>query len=205
MCHSQLESHLAIQGAEARLRALSSNRAPTAASVLGALARWAGVWRRVPLPGPTVVRHLVACTLLLALIGCSAIEPIRGTRIPGMPHDEQRYVAVLGDQIYLVDARFVDSMEQTVIAVRLPGSGSADNRREIVISGAVVPEGSFFDDAIKPTAVAIAERVGMEGVCPDGEPFNLAHYDDGSVKAFFYQPRDAWTVFAYCGDGAPTS
>ncbi|MEO1000864.1 MAG: hypothetical protein AAFW69_09750 [Pseudomonadota bacterium] len=150
-------------------------------------------WPRVALPALRRLAGPVTAVLVLAvfLAGCARLEPIRGERIPGLPHEEKRFLVTLDGGAYLVDAQFVGQVSQTVIAVPA-------NRAEVAME-MPFPEAAFFDDALKPTAVDVALRVTEEGVCPEGVQFTLARNPDGDVKAFYYSPRDAWTVFGHCG------
>ncbi|MEM8792091.1 MAG: hypothetical protein AAGE80_10770 [Pseudomonadota bacterium] len=115
-------------------------------------------------------------------------------------HDDQRLLVQYAANSYFVDIRYVDIINESVIAVRT-GGGKTDGRREVQVPATVgVPSGEpFASNAYEPLVISIAEHLRKtEKICSDGQQMALRINREGEAKVTYRRSRAAWVVFAAC-------
>ncbi|MEM7178386.1 MAG: hypothetical protein AAF503_11845 [Pseudomonadota bacterium] len=115
-------------------------------------------------------------------------------------HPDKRLFVRYGADEFFVDIRYVDMIQESVIAVRESG-GKMAGRETITVPATVgIPTGQpFSSSAFEPLVVSIAQEVNAtEAICADGRKMTMRTKSDGDVRASFRSGRDAWVVFAAC-------
>lgn len=137
---------------------------------------------------------------MVAGCGNSTGQPPLAPSVAAERHPEKRLFVRYGASDYFVDIRYVDMIQESVIAVRKTG-GKMEGRETITVPATVgIPTGQpFSSSAFKPLVVSIAEEVSdTEEICADGRQMAMRKQGDGSIRTSFRSGRDAWVVFAAC-------
>ncbi len=147
-------------------------------------------------------RTPLSLALVAALAGCAVFSPPgSGGRPEAMRHPDKRFAVRYGADDFVVDVRFIDVINESVIAVR-QGRGSEGDRREpleVPPNRTVPAEVGFADEAYRAVAVDIADAItGKPPICPQGQTMRLARRDDETARTLFRPLRAAWVVFAFC-------
>ncbi|MBY8975328.1 hypothetical protein KHP62_05900 [Rhodobacteraceae bacterium NNCM2] len=137
---------------------------------------------------------------MLAGCGSSSGAPSLAPVADAEDHPDMRLYVHYGAMTYFVDVRYVDMIQESVIAVRETG-GKLDGREELTVPATIgIPTGEpFSSSAFKPLAVSIADYVRESArVCVDGAKMALRLNSDGETRASYRSGRGAWVVFAAC-------
>lgn len=137
-----------------------------------------------------------------ALVGCAPSDnaPQLAPKVDGERHPDKRLYVQYGAQKYFVDVRYVDLINESVIAVRDRG-GKSDGREAITVPATVgVPVGEpFASNSFKPLAISIAKHIrNMSKICDGGRQMALRINRDGETRVTYRSGRGAWVIFAAC-------
>ena len=117
------------------------------------------------------------------------------------PHEDARFLVRGAGDLYRVNVRYVDMIEESVIAVR-QGPGDADDAWPTIdlAEAPRAPTGLPFDaEAWRPVTLAIADTVRRQrDLCPEGREMRLSRENDGDVRTTYREKHGAWVFFAAC-------
>ena len=142
---------------------------------------------------------------LAALAAACAGPSFDGRRAEAAAHPEARFIVHYGDEVFRVNARYVDIIGESVIAVRR-GPGEADlsdwRSMEVAPDVAVPDDAGFGDDAYRRVAVDIADAIQKRPpICSDGKTMRIATDENNEARTLYRHARQAWVVFALCPEG----
>ncbi|MEM0924060.1 MAG: hypothetical protein AAGI13_13510 [Pseudomonadota bacterium] len=142
-----------------------------------------------------------------ALTACSLFngdardgETTRAPKIEAHPHADAKFFVLYGPQGYLVDIRYIDIINESVIAIR-EAEDSTTPRETMTIPATVdVPSAEpYSSSGHRAVAVAIADHIRETAkICDDGRQMALRQTRDGATRATYRNERGAWVVFAAC-------
>ncbi|MEM6676791.1 MAG: hypothetical protein AAF675_02840 [Pseudomonadota bacterium] len=156
----------------------------------------------------------LALALALGAAGCGKRQPdtldaaLEASRKPqATEHDAARFLVDYGGSQYRVNVRYVELIDESVIAVR-QGSGEALEeawpRLTLTAAEGYSRVQNFADDQIETYIVDIAKGVQAHGgICEDGQALAMATNADGDVRTTFRRNRQVWVVFALCPEQVP--
>ena len=140
----------------------------------------------------------------MAVSSCSLFggggEAARAPKVEAQPHDEAKFFVLYGPQGYLVDIRYIDLINESVIAIR-EARGETKPRETLTVPATVdVPSAEpFSSDGHRSVAVAIADHIRATAkICDDGRQMALRQNLDGDTRVTYRNERGAWVVFAAC-------
>ncbi|MEM0942866.1 MAG: hypothetical protein AAGI70_02865 [Pseudomonadota bacterium] len=145
----------------------------------------------------------LAATLLAAcgvFGGSDGPKTERPPEVEAERHASKRMVIRYATAEYFVDVRYVDIINESVIAVREAG-GKLEGREEMVVPVTVQPPPGepFASSRFRPVAVAIASHIRETAkICDGGRQMALRLNRDGEARASYRTSRQAWVVFAAC-------
>lgn len=154
-------------------------------------------------------RALLAIPAIVPLVACAGVpqpssrdDALAEIRAPDpIPHADAKFRVSYGGEDYLVDVRYVELIDESVIAVRQAGRKAAgrDYRPLGVAPRVRAPVGPFSNPAYRAVALDIAETVQwVDGICPSGDPMDMARDGEGDIRTLYRRNRGAWVVFARC-------
>jgi len=121
-------------------------------------------------------------------------------------HPDARFLVRYGEADYLVDVKYVELIDESVIAVReAEARDEAAGRIEMEVRpGVSVPaEAPFADTAYRRVAVEIADAVQHQPpICTDGQTMRIATDANNEARTLYREARQAWVVFALCPAGS---
>lgn len=136
------------------------------------------------------------------LAGCGGTEQgaSLAPKVEAESHPAKRLYVRYGARDYFVDVRYVDIINESVIAVRNRG-GKVDGRERITVPATVgVPTSEpFSSSAYKSLAISIARHIRETAkICDSGRQMALRLNSDGEARVSYRAQKAAWVVFAAC-------
>ena len=144
------------------------------------------------------VSALGACSLFFG--GDDSSDAVLAPKVEAQPHDAAKFLVLYGAQSYLVDVRYIDLINESVIAVR-EAEGETLPRETFQIPATIdLPSAEPFSSrAHRKVALAIADHIRETAkICDDGRLMALRQNLDGDTRVTYRRDRGAWVVFAAC-------
>ncbi|MEM9100610.1 MAG: hypothetical protein AAGC79_19055 [Pseudomonadota bacterium] len=137
------------------------------------------------------------------LVGCAPSDQSSAPVVPEAEaerHPDLRLIVAYAASSYFVDIRYVDIINESVIAVR-NGIGNPAGRRDVTVPATVgIPQSEpFASSAYEALVVSIAEHLRKtEKICANGQEMALRINRDGEAKVTYRRSKGVWVVFAAC-------
>ncbi|MEM6944269.1 MAG: hypothetical protein AAF565_11020 [Pseudomonadota bacterium] len=148
--------------------------------------------------------YLLGALALLAACGGGSDGPETAPqpRPKAMQHPDARFLIDYGGAYYRVNVRYVEVIDESVIAVR-EGVGEAlvENWARVTLppNPDFDPSTNFADEAYETYVVEMARAVqAVGGVCEQGQNVEMAKNREGDVRTTYRRNRRVWVVFALC-------
>ncbi|MEM7238020.1 MAG: hypothetical protein AAF501_09375 [Pseudomonadota bacterium] len=142
---------------------------------------------------------LIAAAVLTACGGATPGASL-APRVEAERHPAKRMYVRYGAANYFVDIRYVDIINESVIAVRDNG-GKIDGRERLTVPATVgIPTGEpFSSSSFKSLVVSIAGHIRETAkICDSGRQMALRLNSEGETQATYRAQKNAWVVFAAC-------
>ena len=139
---------------------------------------------------------LTACSLF----GGGEEDASRAPKVEAQPHQDAKFFVLYGPQGYLVDIRYIDIINESVIAIR-EAEDEVTPRETLTIPATIdVPSAEpYSSSGHRAVAVAIADHIRETAkICDDGRQMALRQTLEGDTRATYRNERGAWVVFAAC-------
>ncbi|MEM7509094.1 MAG: hypothetical protein AAF415_20430 [Pseudomonadota bacterium] len=160
------------------------------------------------LPLGALPRRAPCALVALALLGgCSLFGggDSAETAVSSVPeveaerHGDRRFLVRYGPAQYFVDVRYINLINESVIAVRNRGNDEGRDLITVPATVALPQDEPFASSAQEPVALAIANHIrNTAKICNSGKQMALRRNDEGEAKITYRSSRGAWVIFAAC-------
>lgn len=157
--------------------------------------------------GRAATRAAAACATLGLLGACSLFRggddgdtrPARAPEVEAERHGDKRFLVSYGPEQYYVDVRYINLINESVIAVRDRGKLEGRDLVTVPATVALPQDEPFASSAQQPVALAIANHIrNTAKICDSGREMALRLDDEGEAKVTYRSSRAAWVIFAAC-------